>query len=78
MTFEGFLVTVAIHGAHPRLPDYPLLPDDLLVREEPGTWMKESPGLAVSGFVLTREQEQSLKPVDFRRRGLLYIKGDGA
>lgn len=69
---EGFQVTERIDRAQPLLTNYPLLPDDLLVREPGGTWTKEAPGLCVGGFVLTPEQEASLRPVRFQRQGLAY------
>lgn len=69
----GYRVTETIEGAHPALAEYPLLPDDLLVREPSGTWMKEAPGLAVGGFVLTEEQQANLKIVRFSTAGLAYM-----
>ena len=69
---SGFRVTVAVEGAHPLHVGYPLLPGDLLVRDSDGTWTKEAPGLAVIGFVLSDEQEATLKPVTFECSGLSY------
>lgn len=68
---EGFLVVDRIDGAR-TIDDYPLLDGDLLTKELDGTWLKESPGLAVGGFRLTPLQERSLKPVEFTRHGLTY------
>jgi hypothetical protein len=68
----GYRVTKTIEGAHPKLSQYPLLPDDLLVKHLDGTWAKEAPGLCVVGFILTPEQEATLKQVEFRRAGLEY------
>jgi hypothetical protein len=73
---EGFRVTSTIEGAHPQHEAYPLLPGDLLVRELDGTWMKEAPGLAVGGFVLTAEQEAGLQRILFARAGLAYAVVD--
>jgi len=70
---EGYMVTVRMDDVHPKLGEkYPLLPDDLIIREDEGTWFKECPGLAIGGFVLTEEQEATLKPVKFRNVGLDY------
>jgi hypothetical protein len=68
----GFQVTTTIEHAHPKLDAYPLLPGDLIVREPDGTWMKEAPGLAVGGFVLSEAQEAALEPVEFVCAGLNY------
>jgi hypothetical protein len=69
---NGYRVTEKIEGAHPKLQKYPLLPDDLLVKDADGTWAKEAPGLCVVGFILTPEQEATLEPVRFGRHGLVY------
>ncbi len=68
---EGCRVTEEIHGASPHIPDYSLLPGDLLVRDG-DTWTKEAPGICVGGFVLSAEQEQTLQPVRFTCIGLTY------
>lgn len=72
MSTPGFMVTTRIDGAHKTMPTYPLLPDDLLVREADGTFHKECPGISVGGFTLTDEQIADLKPVEFIARGLDY------
>lgn len=72
MTFNGFLVTQDIVGAHRTMQDYPLHVDDLLVKSEDGSWFKEGPGLGIGGFELTDEQVATLKPVSFQRYGLNY------
>ena len=69
---NGFRVTETIWGAHPKLDAYPLLPGDLLVQDDDGTWGKEAPGLAVFGFVLNEEQVETLRPVEFGCAGLSY------
>lgn len=70
----GHRLRVKIEGANPALPGYALYPGDLLVLEESGTtWMKEAPGLAVGGFVLTPEQVAALEPVRFAAYGLSYV-----
>lgn len=74
---DGHRVTETIRGAHPQHATYPLYPGDLLVKDAGGTWAKEAPGLGVVGFVLTPEQEATLKPVKFRRMGLSYEVEDG-
>lgn len=71
-TNEGFRVVAEIRGAHPTLPNYPLLPGDLIVRDDDGTWGKEAPGLAVNGFILTPAQEAELEAVRFACHGLSY------
>lgn len=68
----GLRATTEIRGAHPHLSDYSILPGDLLVKEAEGTYMKEAPGLAVGGFVLTPEQMAAMQPVTFERHGLAY------
>lgn len=71
---EGLRLTEKIEAAHPEMPGYTLYPGDLLVRDEGGTtWMKEAPGLAIGGFVLTSEQEAALEPVRFAAYGLDYV-----
>ena len=77
---EGCRVVREIAGANRTHPTYPLLPGDLLVQQADGSWMKEAPGLAVGGFVLTPEEVADLQPVGFLRAGLAYtvLKGDGA
>lgn len=69
---EGYVVSEQIDGANPLHPKYPLLPGDLLVRDG-ATWMKDAPGLAVGGFVLTEEQVATLRRVEFVVHGLTYI-----
>ena len=55
-------VTERIDGAHRLHTDYPLLPGDLLAKQDDGTFYKHSPGLGIFGFALTPEQEQTLRP----------------
>jgi hypothetical protein len=74
---DGFRATETIEGANPRVARYPILPDDLLVRTGPHTYTKECPGIAVTGFVLTPDQEKGLRPVKFSRDGLEYSIEDG-
>lgn len=71
---EGFLVTETVNGAHrnPSLASYPLLPDDIIIQDEDGSWFKECPGVAIGGFILTADQEATLKPVRFVVNGLSY------
>ncbi len=69
---KGHVVTEEIKGAHPKHHSYPLLPDDLIVRRLDGTWQKVCPGIALSGFVLTPEQEATLREVEFTQAGLAY------
>jgi hypothetical protein len=66
----GFLVAVPIRNAHRKHSAYPLLEDDLIVKDEDGTYSKLCPGLAVGGFELTEAQELELTPVDFKQHGL--------
>lgn len=74
---KGLVVTTEITGAHPQMDDYPLLPGDLLVAEEDGTYFKECPGMAVGGFRLTPEQAATLRSVEFRVAGLNYYYDGG-
>lgn len=69
---DGFRVTEQIDNASAKMPDYPLLPDDLLVREANGSFFKEAPGIGVGGFRLTPEQIATLQPVTFTHFGLNY------
>lgn len=69
---DALMVTETIEGAHPKLTNYPLLSEDLLVPEEDGTYYKFAPGLAVTGFVLTPEQVAALKPVKYKSVNLDY------
>lgn len=72
MTNKGYIVQETIEGAHPKLTDYPLLQNDLLVKDSDGSYAKECPGLAIVGFRLTPEQEASLMKVTYEVRGLDY------
>lgn len=69
---RGYLLTTDIEGAHPRHVDYPLFEGDLICRDEDGTFTKECPGLAMSGFVLTDDQIAAMTPVEFSSFGLNY------
>lgn len=69
---KGFLLTERIEGAQPKNPSYYLLPEDLLVLTDDGTYSKVGPGMAVGGFELTPEQEAELVPVEYFFRGLDY------
>jgi len=69
----GYVVIETIKGAHPKHPNYPLLPGDLLVREKGRVFAKEAPGICVLGFRLTSEQVASLRPVEFAQCGLTYV-----
>ena len=66
----GWLVTEAIIGAHPKHPQYPLLPGDLLIKRADGTFGKFGPGLGIEGFVLSEEQQVTLKPSGERAFGI--------
>lgn len=72
MSERMYEVTEPIEDAHPLHSKYPLLPGDLLTRDENDTWMKECPGIAVYGFVLTDEQVSKLRPRLIDRHGLVY------
>lgn len=67
---EGLVVTETIEGAHPKHETYPLLPGDLLIEEDDGTFYKFGPGLGVTGFVLTEDQRATLRPSGERRFGV--------
>lgn len=69
---HGFEVTKTIEGARPDM-EYPLLPGDILVAMDDGTYFKEAPGIAVGGFVIDAQtMENSTQPVKFLNRGLGY------
>lgn len=72
----GKMVTEDILGAHPKMEKYALMKGDILVREDDNldrvTYMKECPGVAIGGFVLTEEQVKSLEDVKFENTGLAY------
>jgi len=79
-TIEGLLVTVPIAGAHAKHPTYELLPGDLMLKRDDGTFGKFN-GLGIEGFVLTPEQEATLEPsgeVAFRMGGMASYLADGA
>ena len=67
---RGFLLKSRIDNAHPKLKDYYLLPEDLLVKDDDGTYSKVGPGMAVGGFLLTPEQEAELVEVEYAFYGL--------
>lgn len=69
---SGFLVQERIDGAHPKHEDYALLPGDLLLKDPSGWYAKACPGIYVFGFNLTRDQEASLKPVEYTHDHLNY------
>lgn len=69
---DGYEVVETIDNAHPRHVDYPLLPGDLITRDDDGTFGKEAPGMCVLGFRLTDEQIARLKPVTYKAHGLDY------
>jgi hypothetical protein len=58
-----WLVTEELEGHHPIHKDYPLLPGDVLVPREDGTYGKLT-GLGIEGFRLTAEQAKTLVPTD--------------
>lgn len=66
----GYRVTQKIAGANRNLPDYPLLPDDLLLPEGDGSFFKHGPGLGIGGFVLTDEQKATLERWSYETFGL--------
>lgn len=79
---KGYLATVDIEGAHPNMPEYPIIEGDLLVPNDysgDGSWTKEAPGLCIMGFVLTPEQVSTLREVEYSHYGLAYkIEGETA
>jgi len=72
MTNIGYVVTETMQDVFPKLPKYPLLPEDLLVKESNGSYMKVCPGMAVGGCYLTPEQESTLVEVEYESYGLSY------
>jgi hypothetical protein len=63
-------VTQEITGAHRLHPTYPLLPGDVLIQREDGTYGKLT-GLGIEGFMLTPEQAATLEPTE----GAIVIGG---
>jgi hypothetical protein len=61
-------VTQRMMGCHPNTfhVDYPLLPGDVLVLRDDGTYGKVAVGLGIEGFVLTPEQIATLEPTEGR------------
>lgn len=58
-------VTEELTEVHPIHTKYPLLPGDVLTRDEDGTYTKQT-GLGIVGFTLTPEQAATLQPVEGR------------
>jgi hypothetical protein len=56
------MVTEKLEGCHSIHTEYPLLPGDVLTRDEDGTYRKHT-GVGIWGFELTPDQESTLKPV---------------
>jgi hypothetical protein len=73
---NGLLAVTQIDGVHRQHLDYPILPGDLLLKEDDGTYIKVCPGVAMTGFQLTDEQVATLKPVEFVQHGLNYVIDD--
>lgn len=73
---EGFLVTTELSDVHPKYPDFPLLPGDLIIKDEEGKFTKLAPGLGIFGFELSPAQEATLKNTAFVRRGLEYVTSE--
>lgn len=69
--FPAHQVTERIDNAHSEIPDYPLLPGDLVSVRPDGAFTKFAPGLAVSNFRLSHVDRQSLNPVLVRSDGAL-------
>ena len=70
--YQILAVTEEIQGAHSKFDNYSLLPEDLLQLYTDGTWAKIAPGILVTGFVLSPEQVQTLKPIWVRSVHLSY------
>jgi hypothetical protein len=64
-TDTGFVVLDTIEGALEHRLDYDLFEGDLLVRQDDYSFVKISPGLVVSGFVLSPEDYTKLQRVEF-------------
>jgi hypothetical protein len=74
-----FLVTEEMVGVHPKHPDYPLLPGDVLTQDANGTWQKHT-GLGMFGFVLSEAQTATLQPrvnAVLGVGGMDYLFGEG-
>lgn len=74
---KGFLATVQLDNLT-KVKNYPILPDDLLVEDPDGTFMKVCPGVAIGGMTLTPEQKATLREVEYEVRHLNYIIHDKA
>lgn len=57
-------VTEQLDGCHDIHTDYPLLPGDILVEDEDGSFAKTAPGLGIFGFILSSEQKSTLKELE--------------
>lgn len=68
-TFPGMQVTERIDGTHPKQPDYPLLPGDLIAEQPDGDFAKIAPGLGIVGFELSDAQRETLQPVTVHTNG---------
>lgn len=54
MAHEKRRVTQTLEGRKFHMPDYPLLPGDIILGpDEKGEWTKHAPGLCIGGFVLS-------------------------
>ncbi len=68
----GFLVTEAISVELKSGAIYKLLPGDLLSKSLDGYYSKLCPGVLLTGFKLTPEDELKLAPATFEARGLKF------
>lgn len=76
---DALVVTEEFQHCHPMHTHYPLLPGDLLVPQEDGTFYKHGPGLGIVGFILSQEQQASLQPCKdtvFGIGGMDYFLGE--
>lgn len=62
-----FRVLSTLDGRKANMPTYPLLPGDIVIQDEDGTWTKHAPGLAIGGFELTAEDVAELEAADEAR-----------
>lgn len=67
---NAWRVTERMDGRHPKHPDYPLLPGDLLSWDG-NKWCKFAPGLAIFGFRI--DEGDPLEPVEVSGGPRVYV-----
>ena len=54
---EVYEVTSSFTSYHTLIPEYPFYRGDILVRQNDGTFTKTAPGLCLTGFRITADEE---------------------